>query len=88
MGNIKPDTAVYALDRAQPEFNEKLWQYLNRRVSDWRITTGREKAKEFAPLLARIEKDYGVDRSVMLGVWGIEFGFRRSAAFRRTTCAR
>jgi membrane-bound lytic murein transglycosylase B len=75
MSNIKPDTAVLELNRSQPEFNEQLWQYLNRRVSDWRITTGKEKAKEFAPLLSRIEKDYGVERSVMLGLWGIESAF-------------
>jgi lytic murein transglycosylase len=75
MSNIKPDTKVFELIRSQPEFNEQLWQYLNRRVSDWRITTGREKAKEFAPLLERIENDYGVDRWVMLGVWGIESAF-------------
>jgi lytic murein transglycosylase len=75
MSNIKPDTAVFELNRSQPEFNEQLWQYLNRRVSDWRITTGKEKAKEFAPLLQRIENDYGVDRWVMLGLWGIESAF-------------
>jgi lytic murein transglycosylase len=75
MGNIKPDTAVFELNRSQPEFKEQLWQYLNRRVSDWRITTGKEKAKEYAPLFAQIEKDYGVDRSVMLGLWGIESAF-------------
>ena len=75
MSDIKPDTAVFELNRYQPEFNEQLWQYLNRRVSDWRITTGKEKAKEYAPLLARIEKDYGVDRGIMLGLWGIESAF-------------
>src|SRR5436853_4447070 len=36
MQGVKPDTAVYALDKSQPEFNEETWQYLNRRVSDWR----------------------------------------------------
>ena len=75
MSNIKPDTAVFELNRSQPEFKEQVWQYLNRRVSDWRITTGKEKATEYAPLFARIEKDYGVDRSVMLGLWGIESAF-------------
>jgi lytic murein transglycosylase len=75
MSNIKPDREVFKLDRAQPEFKEQTWQYLNRRVSDWRIVTGKEKAKEYAPLFARIEKDYGVDRSVMLGLWGIESAF-------------
>ncbi|WP_088348035.1 MULTISPECIES: lytic murein transglycosylase [Rhodomicrobium] len=75
MGDIRPDTSVYALDRAQPEFNEKPWQYLNRRVSDWRISTGKERAREYAPLLARIEKKYGVDRNIMLGLWGMESAF-------------
>src|SRR5260370_9391020 len=56
MGSIKPDIAVFELNRFQPEFNEQLWQYLNRRVSDWRITTGKEKAKEYAPLLGRIDR--------------------------------
>ena len=72
---IKPDTSVFALDRAQPEFHEELWQYLNRRVSDYRITTGKAKAKEYASLLSRVEKDYGVDRFVMLALWGIESAF-------------
>src|ERR1700730_11333504 len=27
MANVKPDTSVYALDRAQPEFTEQVWQY-------------------------------------------------------------
>ena len=75
MTNIKPDTAVFELDRSQPEFSEQLWQYLNRRVSDWRIVTGKDKAQEYAPLFARIEKDFGVERSIMLGLWGIESAF-------------
>jgi membrane-bound lytic murein transglycosylase B len=75
MSGVKPDTSVYALQRSQPEFQEQVWQYLNRRVSDWRITTGIERAKEHAPLLARLEQDYGVDRYVMLGLWGMETAF-------------
>jgi lytic murein transglycosylase len=75
MGGLKPDTSVYALDRSQPEFTEKLWQYLNRRVSDWRITEGRAKAKEYAALLDRIEQDFGVSRAIMLGLWGVESAY-------------
>jgi lytic murein transglycosylase len=75
MGDIKPDTSVYALDRAQPEFREQVWQYLNRRVSDWRIDTGKQRAVEYSDLLGRIEKAYGVDRYVMLGLWGMESAF-------------
>jgi len=75
MTGLKPDTAVFDLDRAQPEFKEEVWQYLNRRVSDWRISTGKEMAKAHAPLLSRIEKEFGVSRSVMLGLWGIESAY-------------
>ena len=72
---IKPDTSVYALDKAQPEFREQVWQYLNRRVSDWRIRVGRERAKEHAALLEKIEREYGIDRYTMLGLWGMESAF-------------
>jgi membrane-bound lytic murein transglycosylase B len=75
MRGLKPDTSVYALDRSQPEFTEKLWQYLNRRVSDWRITEGREKAKDNDALLKRIEQDFGVPPPVMLGIWGVESAY-------------
>jgi membrane-bound lytic murein transglycosylase B len=75
MGAIKPDTSVYAQIRSQPEFNEALWQYINRRVSDWRIITGKARAKEYAPLLARIESEYGVDRFTMLALWGVESSY-------------
>jgi membrane-bound lytic murein transglycosylase B len=75
MEAIKPDTSVYALNRAQPEFHEEVWQYLNRRVSDWRIRTGQERAREHMALLERVEREYGVDRYVMLGLWGMESAF-------------
>ena len=72
MQGLKPDTEVLDLQRDQPEFGEKLWQYLNR---EWRIEAGKVKAKEYAALLSRIEQDIGVDRSVMLGIWGVESAY-------------
>jgi membrane-bound lytic murein transglycosylase B len=75
MGSLKPDTTVYELNRYQPEFVEEVWQYLNRRVSDWRIITGRERAREYANVLERVERDYGVDRHIMAGLWGMESAY-------------
>src|SRR5262249_5386317 len=75
MDGVKPDTSVYSEIRSQPEFNEALWQYINRRVSDWRIITGKARAKEYAPLLGRIESQYGVDRFIMLALWGVESSY-------------
>jgi len=75
MDALVPDLSVLADIRAQPEFTEKLWQYINRRCSEWRVITGRERAREYADLLARIERDYGVDRFTMLALWGMESSF-------------
>ena len=75
MGAVTPDTTVYAQFQSQPEFTEFLWQYINRRCSGWRVMTGKERAKEYAGLLARVEKDYGVDRYLLLGFWGMESSF-------------
>jgi membrane-bound lytic murein transglycosylase B len=75
MNAVTPDTAVYELQRKQPEFTEQMWQYINRRCSDWRVTTGKERAKEFSGLLGRLEGDYGVDRYALLGLWGMESSF-------------
>src|SRR6187200_2776846 len=75
IGGLKPDTSVYALQRSQPEFQEQTWQYLNRRVSDWRITTGKQVANEHAAMLGKIEQEYGVDRYLVLAIWGVESAY-------------
>jgi len=75
MRGMQPDTTGLEAIRNQPEFNQQLWQYLNRACSEWKITAGRQKAKAYATLLARIEEDFGVERAFMLGVWGIESAF-------------
>jgi lytic murein transglycosylase len=75
MGAVKPDMSVFAQQRAQPEFQETTWQYLNRRVSDWRVMTGKEMAKEHATLLGKIENEFGVDRYLILALWGVESAY-------------
>lgn len=75
MRGLKPDLTVYEQQRNQPEFREPLWKYLNRRVSAWRIEFGRAKAEETAALFERIERSYGVDRYILLGIWGNESAF-------------
>jgi membrane-bound lytic murein transglycosylase B len=75
MGNLKPDMGVFALQKSQPEFREQLWQYLNRRVSDWRIMTGKERLREVGPLLTKLQKEFGVEPSILLGLWGMETAF-------------
>jgi membrane-bound lytic murein transglycosylase B len=59
-----------------------LWQYLNRRVSEWRIVTGRERAKQYAALFDKLESDFGVARSILLGLWGMETAYGDPLVFQ------
>ena len=75
MGRIEPDMSVFRQMQKQPEFNEQIWQYINRRVSDWRIINGREALKKNEALFARIEQDFGVERGTLLALWGVESAY-------------
>ena len=75
MGRIEPDMSVFREIGNQPEFKEELWQYINRRVSDWRIINGREALRKNEALFARIERDFGVERGTLLALWGVESAY-------------
>src|SRR6202453_3218553 len=75
MGRIEPDMSVFKELGNQPEFKEELWQYINRRVSDWRIINGRAALRKNEALFARIEQDYGVERGTLLALWGVESAY-------------
>src|SRR4051794_32068195 len=53
MGRIEPDMSVFKQMQRQPEFHEQIWQYINRRVSDWRIINGKEALRKNEALFGR-----------------------------------
>src|SRR5690348_6853078 len=75
MARVEPDMSVFKEIRNQPEFTEQIWQYINRRVSDWRVSNGKEALKKNEALFARIEKDFGVERGTLLALWGVESAY-------------
>src|SRR5580692_5970836 len=75
MGHIEPDMSVFKEMDSQPEFDEQIWQYINRRVSDWRIIAGKEALRKHATLFSRIEHDFGVERGTLLALWGVESAY-------------
>ena len=75
MGRIEPDMSVFQKMRSQPEFNEQLWQYINRRASDWRITAGKVALQKNEALFGRIVQDFGVERGTLLALWGVESAY-------------
>ena len=75
MGHIEPDMSVFKELGNQPEFTEEIWQYINRRVSDWRIIAGKQALRNNQALFTRIEHDFGVERGTLLALWGVESAF-------------
>ena len=75
MGRLEPDMSVFKKMQKQPEFNEQLWQYINRRCSDWRIAAGKVALQKNGALFTRIERDFGVERGTLLALWGVETAF-------------
>jgi membrane-bound lytic murein transglycosylase B len=66
---------VIEKDQRQDEFTKTIWDYLDKAVSDDRITLGQKALREQAATLDQIEATYGVDKEVVVAVWGMESSF-------------
>lgn len=66
---------VVERDRKQDEFTKTIWEYLDKAVSEDRIASGQKALKKHAELLAHLESAYGVDRHVVLAIWGLESAY-------------
>jgi membrane-bound lytic murein transglycosylase B len=75
MSTVQLDPDVIEKDRNQGEFTRTIWDYLDRAVSDLRITNGQDMLARHAMLLDRIEATYNVDREIVLAVWGLESSY-------------
>ncbi len=69
---LTPDPEVLQKASHQPEFVTPLWDYVATRVSEKRIARGREMVSRHARLLESIERTYGVDRHMLVSIWGME----------------
>ena len=74
-GITEPDLQVLKLANNQPEFTSKTSDYLAKAVTPIRIESGQAGKVDEAKLLSAIEKKYGVDRHILLGIWGMESNF-------------
>lgn len=72
---IRYDASIIAKDRHQAEFVKPIWEYLDGAVSASRIRTGRAMLARHDAALRRIEARYGVDRHVVVAIWGLESSF-------------
>ncbi len=83
LSDVKFDEKVVRFSRSQPEFRLKIWDYMAFLVDKERLADGTAKLKQHDKLLRAVEKKYGVDRHILVGLWGVEtdFGQQRGDFF-------
>lgn len=76
---VRYNTSVIQKDRNQSEFNKQIWDYLDSAANPKRVQDGQRMLRRHGRTLDAIERHYGVEKEVVLAVWGMEssYGDRR-----------
>jgi membrane-bound lytic murein transglycosylase B len=77
MYGLTPDPNVPELVTSQPEFTTPLWEYIDKRVTEWRLGKGKESIEANQALMTSIGEKYGVDPYLLSSIWGIETNYGR-----------
>ncbi len=75
---LKIDAEVKKAQKNQPEFVTPVWSYIERAVSEKRLEFGQKEMIEKAEILQKIENKYGVEKQILLAIWGLESTFGRN----------
>lgn len=74
LGGITYDPAIIARDHAQGVFRQSFEEFSGRMVPP-RLARAQRLLKQYSPLFARIEQQYGVPGAVIVAIWGLETDF-------------
>lgn len=74
---VETDPGILQRESGQPEFNRPIWAYLDSAVSEARVRDGRTMLREHRRVLDEIEARYGVEREVVIAIWGLESAYGR-----------
>ncbi|HZS63142.1 MAG TPA: lytic murein transglycosylase [Xanthobacteraceae bacterium] len=72
---ITPNPRVMAATRRQPEYGKPVGAYVNSIASAANISTGLRKEKQWHDTFGTVEKQFGVDRYLVLAIWGMETSY-------------
>lgn len=76
-GPAAPKAAKKGKQKQQPEFDRPS-SYFPTKSLNWVVKIGRQKLAAYGKTLAAVEDKYGVQKTVVLAVWGRETGFGRA----------
>lgn len=72
LAGVRQDASVLRADRSQGVFQRPFVDFSRRLISNDRITRGVSNGKKYSRVFNRVEKSYGVSRSVILAFWAFE----------------
>jgi membrane-bound lytic murein transglycosylase B len=72
---LAPDPRVIAATSRQPEYGKPAGDYVNSIASRGRIDAGIQQVRKWSDTFAAVEKKFGIERWVLLGLWGIETSY-------------
>ena len=72
---LTPRPSAIASDKAQAEFNQNFWHYINKRVNKVRLNNGKDTLKNNASLLSKTSEKYGVPAYVIVAFLGLESNY-------------
>ena len=74
---LDPLPRVIQADRSQAELTPGLERYLSTRVTGPVVTRGRQLMRQHGTLLARIQREFGVQPRFVVAIWGMETRYGR-----------
>ena len=69
---VRQDPAVLQADQAQGVFQKPFIEFSRHLISNDRIQRGRTNAERYDAVFDRVEREFGVDRHVILAFWAFE----------------
>jgi len=72
---LTPDPDILKSDANQAEFSQNFWNYLPKRVSQYRLDNGYDTLKQNRPLLNKTYQQYGVPAHVLVSFLGLESNY-------------
>lgn len=82
LDGLEPLAVVVERDRSQAEVVLTVDQYVQRRLTRAFVRTATDRARQHRADLTAISRKYGVDRSVIVAIWGMESNFGRFTGTR------
>jgi membrane-bound lytic murein transglycosylase B len=74
-GVTDPDPTVLEKAANQAEFNTPIWDYMDSRVNPYTVSVGRKMAVKYGAALKTVERQFGVDRNILLAIWSMESNY-------------